>query len=91
MKKLILNIIHYFTSYKYKVVEKRSICQFSNHVVKTYFYFRKKFCTPWENYLIQTESEFNNECFRFGQVCGGDWRREMNLKVDENIYYVDRL
>ena len=91
MKKLILNIIYYFTSYRYKVIEKRSICQFSNHVVKTYFYFRKKFGTPWENYLIQTESEFNHECFRFGQVCGGDWRREMNLKVDENIYYVDRL
>ena len=91
MMKKILNIIHYFTSYRYKVIEKRSICQFSNHVVKTYFYFRKKFGTSWENYLIQTESEFNHECFRFGQVCDGDWRREMNLKVDENIYYVDRL
>ena len=91
MKKLILNIIHYFTSYRYKVIEKRSICQFSNHVVKTYFYFRKKFGTNWEMYKTQTESEFNHECFRFGQVCGGDWRREMNLKVDENIYYVDRL
>ena len=91
MMKKILNIIHYFMSYRYKVIEKRSICQFSNHIIKTYFYFRKKFGTPWEMYRIQTESEFNHECFRFGQVCGGNWKREMNLEVDENIYYVDRL
>jgi hypothetical protein len=91
MKNILLNIIHYFTSYKYKVVEKRSICQFSNHVVKIYFYFRKKIGTPWEMYKTQTLSEFNCECFRFNQVCGGDWKKYINLEIDTNIYYVDRL
>ena len=90
MKKL-LKFINFFTSYRYKVVEKRSICQFSNHVVKTYFYFMKKIGTPWEMYKTQTLSEFNHECFRFNQVCSGDWKSYMHLEVDENIYYVDRL
>lgn len=90
MKRL-LKLINFFISYRYKVIEKKSKCQFSNHIIKTYFYFRKKFGTPWENYMIQTESEFKHECFRFNQVCGGDWRKEMNLQTDENTYYVDRL
>ena len=91
MMKKLLKFINFFTSYKYKIIEKRSICQFSNHVVKTYFYFRKKFGTPWEMYNMQTESEFNHECFRFGQVCGGNWKTYMHLEVDNNIYYIDRL
>ena len=40
---------------------------------------------------MQTESEFNRECFRFGQVCVGNWKTYMHLEVDENIYYMDRL
>ena len=87
MKKL-LKFINFFISYRYKVVEKRSMCQFSNHIIKTYLYFRKKFITDWEMYDIQTESEFNHECFRFNQVCGGDWKKYKNLEVDKNIYYV---